>query len=207
MPSHHRPYGVPCLLVVGFGAMILLVTAAIFLRLAGAILVVADPLQLSDAAVVLSGGDNTRIDEAVLLYQEKYMEYIILTETEVPLPEQGAEYSTLMRYITMEKGIPGRQVLITRQQALSTYEEAEAVLKLMKQRGLVSLIVITDPYHTFRTRLIFHDVFKNEGIHFAVHPVRDHWYTSSSWWMHKAGWKITFQEYVKLFGFLAGKKQ
>ena len=201
-----QPRRKSCFLTGGFGALLLLVTIAILLKLAGAVLVTADPIQPSDAAVVLSGGDNTRIDEAVLLYQEKYMDYIILTETEVPHPELGAEYSTLMRYITMEKGIPGRQVIITKQQAQSTYEEAEAVLKLMKQRGMDTLIVITDPYHTFRTRLIFHDVFKDEGISFSVHPVRNHWYTSSTWWMHKEGWRITFQEYIKLFGYLAGQR-
>lgn len=204
--SNRRPGRKSFLLTGVFLAGLLLVTLLILLRLAGAVLVIADPIQPSDAAVVLSGGDNTRIDEAVLLYQEEYMDYIILTETEIPLAEKGAEYSTLMRYITMEKGVPGSQVIITKQQAQSTYEEAKTVLKLLKQRGFDSLIVITDPYHTFRTRLIFREVFKDEGISFSVHPVRNHWYTSSSWWMHKEGWKITFQEYIKLFGYLAGKR-
>ncbi len=202
---HRKPRS--CLLVSVFSAAVLLITGAILLRLAGAILVTADPIHPSDTAVVLSGGDNTRIDEAVRLYEEQYMEYIILTETEIPIPEKGAEYSTLMRYITMQKGVPGNQVLITKQQSESTLDEARAVLTLMKQRGMDSLIVVTDPYHTFRTRLIFRQVFKDEGITFAVHPVRDHWYTSSGWWLHRQGWKVTIQEYVKLFGYLSLQRE
>ncbi|MEM5775245.1 MAG: YdcF family protein [Anaerolineaceae bacterium] len=200
--SGRAPRRTSCLPMAAFCAVILLVTGAILLRLAGAILVTADPIHPADAAVVLSGGDNTRIDEAVLLYEEKYMEYIILTETEIPIPEKGAEYSTLMRYVTMQKGVPGNQVLITKQQSESTLDEARSVLALMKQRGLDSLIVVTDPYHTFRTRLIFRQVFANEGIRVMVHPVRDHWYTSSGWWLHRQGWKVTVQEYFKLAGYL-----
>ena len=184
---------------------VFIVVAFAILWLAGALLVVADPIQPADAAVALSGGDNTRIDEAVYLYQKKYMEYIILTETEIPLPEKSGEHSTLMRYITMEKGVPGQQVIITKQQAQSTYDEAKAVLQLMKQRSFDSLIVITDPYHTFRTRLIFRDIFRDEGIRIAVHPVHDHWYKSSTWWLHREGWQVTIQEYIKLFGYLLGK--
>jgi uncharacterized SAM-binding protein YcdF (DUF218 family) len=196
-----------CLFSGVFCAAVLLVTAAILLRLAGAILVTADPLQPSDAAVVLSGGDNTRIDEAVRLYEDKYMQYIVLTETEEPHPELGAEYSTLMRYITMQKGVPGSQVIITKQQSESTFEEAEAVRTLMKQRGWDSLIVVTDPYHTFRTRLIFRQAFSGEDMHVAVHPVRGHWYTSTGWWLHKEGWRVTIQEYIKVLGFLILQKE
>ncbi len=188
----------------GFCALVFLLGGELSLRALGAILVVADPLEPADAALILSGGDSTRIDEAVLLYEEKFIDYAILTETGVTVSELGTDYSSLMRFTAIQKGLPAGAILITEQHVESTVDEARAALKLVHQRGFDSIIVITDPYHTLRTRLIFRRVFKNETIRVIVHPVSGHWYRSKDWWLHLAGWRITLQEYIKLFGYLIG---
>ncbi len=188
----------------GVCALIFLAGSELTLRALGAILVVADPLEPADAAAILSGGDSTRIDEAVLLYQEKYIDFAILTETGVTVGEQSTDYSSVMRFTAIQKGLPAGAVLITEMQVASTVDEARAILKLVHQRGFDSIIVITDPYHTLRTRLVFKKVFQNENIRVLVHPVRSHWYRSKDWWMSPAGWRVTAQEYLKLFGFFLG---
>lgn len=170
----------------------------------GGILVVADPLEQVDAAVILSGGDSTRIYEAAELYKERYINYVILTETGVEVPEWGTSYSNLMRFEAIESGIPANAILITEQHVDNTIDEARATRKLMNIHNLHSLIVITDPFHTMRTRLIFRKEFEENEITVYIRPVRDHWYRSDSWWLSLRGWKITISEYAKLFGYVIG---
>jgi len=139
-----------------------------------------------------------------LLYKENYIDFAILTETGVTFPDWGTDYSNLMRFTAIQKGIPANAILITEQHVDSTFDEAHAVLKLMNHRGFNTLVVITDPYHTLRTRLIFRKVFAETNIKVTIHPVREHWYRSKDWWLQLAGWRVTIQEYSKLFGYLIG---
>ena len=192
------------LLAAALSAFLLLLAGEFVLRGMGAVLVTADPLEKADAAVILSGGDNTRIDEAALLYKEEWMDFVILTETGVSVPEWNTDYSNLMRFEAIQKGIPANAILISEQHVDSTADEARATLKLMNTRGFHTLIVITDPYHTLRTRLIFRDIFPEGDIKVIVHPVRNHWYQSKTWWHHLEGWKVTILEYIKLAAYFLG---
>jgi uncharacterized SAM-binding protein YcdF (DUF218 family) len=76
----------------------------------------------------------------------------------------------------------------------------------MVQRKLTSCIVVTDPFHTLRTRVIFNDVLGQAGIRVIVHSVPGHWYTSRTWWQSAEGIQVTFQEYIKLFAYLTGSR-
>jgi uncharacterized SAM-binding protein YcdF (DUF218 family) len=185
-------------------SVILLIGLEVIFWGIGGILVVADPLEQVDAAVILSGGDSTRIYEAAELYEDKFINHVILTETGVEVTEWGTSYSNLMRFEAIESGIPANAILITEQHVDSTIDEARATRKLMNIHNLHSLIVITDPFHTMRTRLIFRKEFKESEITVYIRPVRNHWYQSDTWWLSVRGWKTTISEYLKLIGYLIG---
>ncbi|NLF49806.1 MAG: YdcF family protein [Leptolinea sp.] len=186
---------------------IILSIAIVFLLTAmGGILVVADPLQKADAIVVLSGGDEHRIDEAIRLYQEEYADTIILTETGAFLEEFNAEYSKERQLVLLNAGIPGGAIMITPWNAASTRDEAKDVKALLQSKHPKVLLVVTDPYHTLRTRMIWEEVFEGTETEILVRPVRDSWYSSSTWWLSKAGWKNTVNEYIKLFGYIIQHK-
>lgn len=186
---------------------IVLPIAIVFLLTAmGGILVVADPLQKADAIVVLSGGDEHRIDEAIRLYQEEYADTIILTETGAFLEEFNAEYSKERQLVLLNAGIPGGAIMITPWNAASTRDEAKDVKALLQSKHPKVLLVVTDPYHTLRTRMIWEEVFEGTETEILVRPVRDSWYSSSTWWLSKAGWKNTVNEYIKLFGYIIQHK-
>jgi len=103
-------------------------------------------------------------------------------------------------------GIPAGAITVTEEAATSTIDEANQVRDLMASRGLQSCIVVTDPFHTFRTRLIFRDVFEDSGMSVIIKPVQGHWYKSRSWWLTSQGRTATLQEYAKLFAFILGFK-
>jgi len=71
----------------------------------GAVLVIADPLEKADAIVVLSGGEEVRLQEAISLYQEEYAETIILTETGAKVEGYNARDGVEYNYFTTLEGI------------------------------------------------------------------------------------------------------
>lgn len=192
-------------LAIGLGLVIIALSLEIVFWAMGGLLIVSDAIEPSDAIVALSGGEE-RIAEAALLYEEKYGRTVILTETGEFLPEWNVNYSSLLVAEAVRLGIPTGAITITEQAASSTLDEAQAVRDLMSSRGMQSCIVVTDPFHTFRTRLIFRDVFEGTGLSVYVKPVRGHWYKSRSWWLSSEGRTATFLEYIKLFGYILGFK-
>lgn len=187
--------------------LVALLPVALYLLLwgLGGILIVGDPLQKSDVVVLLGGGDQLRMQEAVEIYQDKQAGMVVLTETGETDPETGILYSQLQKEEMLALGVPDGGIEFTREHGNSTYEEAYAVRDLLTQSGRVrSAIIVTDPYHTLRTRLIFRDVFRETGIRLNVRPVRSHWYRSTTWWQSAEGWRMTISEYAKVFAFFFG---
>ncbi len=199
-----------CLTTLGGSGLILflLMTSVILIYVIlwamGGVLIIADPLKEVDAVVVLSGGKEERIEEGARLYREKYANYYVITETGSTVPGIGSDYADYIKNEAASLGVPLGAFLITEEHADSTLEEARAVRQLLERTNLKSCIVVTDPYHTFRTRLIFRDVFEGSGIRVRVRPVRNHWYQSSVWWMTQQGREVTFTEYAKIAYYLLG---
>lgn len=186
-------------------ALILLIGFFLFLSAAGGLLITADPLEKSEAVVLLSGGDEERMDEAVRIYQDKFASTIILTETGENLEGYDTQYSREQRDVLIEKGVPLGAIEITEKPVASTRGEAKAVKTLVNNEKVHSLIIVTDSYHSLRTRLVFRDVFKDTDIKILVRPVRGSWYRSMTWWLSPQGWEATVSEYVKLGAFYLEK--
>jgi uncharacterized SAM-binding protein YcdF (DUF218 family) len=170
----------------------------------GGLLIVADPLQKASAVAVLSGNETDRLQETLRILREGYAPRVVITETDIT--EDGSNsMSTVDKVIAArEVGIAREAIVVTNQVASSTRDEALAILEVAQQRNFTSVIVVTDPYHCFRTRTLFRGVFSGSGVDVIVRPVRDHWYRSNTWWLTGEGRKATFSEYVKLFFFLFG---
>ncbi|MEN6524251.1 MAG: YdcF family protein [Anaerolineaceae bacterium] len=193
--------GIPMILIV------ILLLGGIILTAMGGILIIADPLRSSDAVVVLSGGgDMSRLEEGARIFLEKDAQWVILTETTPGEGEKVSGTTILFKDTARNLGIPDSAILVTKQAAFSTLEEAQQTLELANRNSFKSLIIVTDPFHTFRTRLIFRSVFKGSGIDIYVRPVRGHWYHSTNWWMTAEGRRATVSEYVKIIAYLSGLK-
>lgn len=191
--SHHSPRfkRAGCLLLILAGVLWLWLSAWGL----GAFLVDGDTLTKVDAIIVLSG-NNDRIAEASRLKKAGLSSWVILTQANAISPEMDAR----------KLDVPGEMLLVAPGIVSSTYEEALSIRQVMAQRNLSSCIVVTDPFHTLRTRLIFNDVLRQTGIRVIVHPVPGHWYTSRTWWQSAEGIQVTIQEYIKLLAYLAGSR-
>lgn len=195
----------------GLGFLLLLALLAgggyILLRGAGAYLIIADKLEPANAIVILSGGIESRMEEALSLYRDGYGKVIILTETGQQLEDFDTLHSNDIRIQLLNNGIPGGNILITDNEVNSTADEAYAVKVLLTNQQFKSAIIISDPYHMRRTAVVFRDIFGDSPVKLIFRPVRGSWYNSRTWFLKPDGWKFTGMEYLKLIGYYFGIKE
>lgn len=178
--------------------LLLSLSTPLILRGIGAALIYADPLEKAGLAVALSGDEGDRISEAAELMRNHYVDGIIITYTDKSASDQLISEAE-------KKDIPPDRIYVTYATVSNTVDEARAVLDLAANRAQDSLIIITDPFHTLRTRIIFRDIFAGSGISIQVRPVPDHWYQADSWWKTEEGVSLTIQEYLKILFYRFGK--
>ncbi|MCD6356729.1 MAG: YdcF family protein, partial [Anaerolineaceae bacterium] len=170
-----------CLGILGgaLGLTIILLLASFFgyflLRTAGAYLIIADELVPADAIVIMSGGGEGRMKEALEIYKDNYAHLIILTETGESVGGFDYLQSFDLRIQLLNNGVPSGNILITESEVSSTFDEAKAIKQLLERRQLSSAIIVTDPYHTKRTSIIFDEIFKDSNIKLIFRPVTPSW--------------------------------
>jgi uncharacterized SAM-binding protein YcdF (DUF218 family) len=199
--SRNKQRGWFCLFLTAGGLLVILITAAAGFFGAGEFLVHADDLQRSGAVVLLSGGDTERLDEAAFLMRERYAELLLLTDTDQVMPD-GMRVGQYQRLEMIARGVSPAQIGTTYLVVNSTRDEAGAVREYLQRHSVSSCIIVTDPFHTRRTRLIFGREMEGTGIDVRVIPARDHWYRAESWFLSRRGWQATVSEYVKLAAFV-----
>lgn len=164
----------------------------------GAVLIVADPVEPVDAVVVLSGdAEGDRLALAVQMHAQGLAPHLVITST-----ERAANLR--LKGDAIDAGFPESAIIITEQKVASTADEARAVRALAQDRGWDTLMVVTDPYHSFRARFIFRQELGGAGITVYVRPIVGHWFRSPSWFLHPEGWIYVFLEVTKFSAYLLG---
>lgn len=190
------------------GIPILTIVILLLFWISGRFLVVADPLTPADTVIPLGGAeDSSRLEQAAQIYKDGFAHWIILTETGEVYPKTNTPLTSIYRKELEKMGVPEDAIRITEKIASSTWGEARVVRKLMLREGFQSCIVVTDPYHTRRTKIVFGDEFSPHGLDLIVRPTRTSWYRPSTWWMQKAGWNVVLSEYSKLLAYFFGFRQ
>jgi len=156
--------------------------------------IIEDPLGKADALVVLSD-DNFYADRATRAAE-------LLREGKAPLIvasgrrlRPNAGIAELMEHDLIERGVAKEKILRLPQDADSTKEEAEAVLKLAKEKKWRSLIVVTSNYHTRRARYIFRRIFP-QGMEVSVASARDGDFDPQQWWTKRKSTKKLTHEFA-----------
>lgn len=161
----------------------------------GGFLIVADPIQPVDAIVILSGDSGDRLGMAAEMLTRGYAYNLVITNTDRTANRRLAREAEAL-------GFDRDRIYITDLAVDSTLDESRAVLQFARDQGWSSFMVVTDPYHSFRTRFIFRRELRGSGVTISVRPVVGHWFQSSTWFYSRAGWQVVFLEFAKLFNYL-----
>jgi len=96
-----------------------------------------------------------RLDHVVTLYNEGLAPVVVVTGGKQP-GDRFTEAEASRDYL-VERGVPSDAILMETE-GRSTYESMEGVADLLEARGLGRVLVVTDPFHSLRSRMIAEDV-------------------------------------------------
>jgi uncharacterized SAM-binding protein YcdF (DUF218 family) len=97
-------------------------------------------------------------------------------------------------------GVPRSAFLTSDSPVNSTFVEAEAVRKLVKNNGYRSLIIITSPTHSKRAWLTYRKIFQEQekNVRIQMHPSRYSKFKPEDWWKNRRYVREVIIEYEKL---------
>ncbi|HEV8540601.1 MAG TPA: YdcF family protein [Nitrospiraceae bacterium] len=182
-----------------WGGLVLLsimLAAPIGLEALGRALIADDPLHQADAILVLSGESRKgdRVQRAVDLYKQGLAPLLVLSGTPAGFRTHEAE---IMQRHAEYLGVPSDHILTVKHDADSTKEEAEAVVPILKAKGLKEVILVTSNYHTGRAKRIFAKAAGPAGPRFLASPTDDGLFNPDGWWMRRRHAKTFFFEATK----------
>jgi uncharacterized SAM-binding protein YcdF (DUF218 family) len=183
------------LVVVGvcLGLSFLFIQGKAVLEDVGGFLVVdAGNLQPADLIHIL-GGRPERLNYGIQLYKAGYAPRLFITG--------GIEDVVKYREYALEQGVPAADIFPKESQALTTYDEGLALAQFLDQEPTIqSVIVVSSPYHTRRSQLIF-DWLLGDQIKLQVVPVPfDRSAHQRRWWTDPDSRQVVIGEYLKILG-------
>ena len=153
------------------------------LRLAGESLVVEDPLEKSDAIIILSDDNfyGDRATRAAEIYRQGLAPVVVASGVRL---RPYAGIAELMSHDLFDRGVPKEGIITFPQDADNTREQSEALKKLLQAKRWKSVIIVTSNYHTRRAKYICGKVFGNE-IAVRMAAARDADYDPAHWYEHR----------------------
>lgn len=166
--------------------------AAVFVDEPARWLVLADPPQAVDAALVLSGDpDYERTKMAVRLLLAGEVRLIIVTGG-APWPGDSAES---LRAVAIRAGVPAARIRME-QVSHSTRESMLAARPILEWEGVRSLAVVTSPYH--QRRAVWAARRAMPGTKIISRPAEPAGWKPEGWWKTRWDRGIVVGEYLKL---------
>lgn len=184
-----RPRGSPlaCKLLIVLGGLLVL-AAVVFFLFVGRWLVIEEPLERSQAIVVLSGRMPLRVLEAARLYRAGYSSQIWLTRSAEPgkalgtmdIPYFGEDFYN--ERVLTHQGVPPDAIHVLTQPINNTADEIELVAsELAHYGGSASVIIVTSKPHTRRVRALWQRLARGRG-RAIVRAAADDPFDPVHWW-------------------------
>jgi uncharacterized SAM-binding protein YcdF (DUF218 family) len=162
----------------------------------GRTLVVADPLEKADAALVLAGDGRYRVRAAAHLYRQGWVRKVVLSGAQGPFGVYETEFSVPF---AVSQGISRSDILPIPNTTRFIDQEAELLVKVAEGQGIRSLYVVTTSYEARRARRVFQRIAGGR-LRVLVYPARDEAFDLDRWWQSRQGRKAILMEWLGLNG-------
>lgn len=159
-------------------------------------LIVNDELKKVDVIIVISGDEGERLQHAVDLFHKKYADYLLVSGCKHP--NHPYSYTPAMRDQAVSLGVTRENIIMDLESNSGTGDQAINVIKLMKEKGYKSAILITSNYHTRRSKMLFQRACQKDNIEILVsYPIINS-LDLNEWWKSTLGRRMVVYELVKL---------
>ncbi len=165
--------------------LLLILTYRFWLAALGGYLVKDDGPAHADMIIVL-GGDRwgERVLTAGELVRQGYAAHVLVSGTDCCY---GMHESDLAIPFAVRHGYPEAYFIAFPNDALSTREEARAVLAELRKRNVHSVDIVTSNFHTRRAG----SIYRSQAPDLAIHVVAasDRYFSPGGWWKTREGQK------------------
>ena len=146
---------------------------------------VSTPIEPVDLIVAL-GGDRRREEKAAELARLGLASHVLFTGADV----RDRDYEC--------EGVPRQMVAGSAAPAFTTWDEAAAVLGVMKKHGWKSVMIVTSPFHSRRALWTFRRLLAGTATDVLYAPAPYGGFQMKSWWKSHMGVKCVVTEYAGL---------
>jgi uncharacterized SAM-binding protein YcdF (DUF218 family) len=168
-------------------------THAWWLAALGRLLVRDEGPAHADIAVVLAGDFyGNRILRAAELVKQGYVPHVLVSG---PQGLYGFYECDLAIPFAVQRGYPENWFIRSPNEALSTRDEAAAILADLRRRGVHRFLLVTSDYHTARATRIYRATAP--GLDMRVVAAPDAYFRADGWWHNREGRKIFLVEWLK----------
>ncbi|MFH1508145.1 MAG: ElyC/SanA/YdcF family protein [Candidatus Omnitrophota bacterium] len=162
-------------LFIGLLSLYLLVFYTPVAWLLASPLKIVQPVQNSDAIIVLAGGVGEsgqpgqgyeeRVEYAVQLYKKGFAPVLIFSSGYMYVFKEPL----VMRALAISLGVPGSAILLDDRSA-STYDNAGNVVSILRQKGWNKVIMVSAPYHMLRLSLVMKKIVPEMRVIYSPIP-------------------------------------
>jgi uncharacterized SAM-binding protein YcdF (DUF218 family) len=186
-----------------FVLLLLLLGAAVYLArdvwlgALGSALVRDEGAGKAEIAVVLAGDSwGYRLTKGAELVRQGYVPLVLVSGPPAFYDVNEADAAI---HFAIVRGYPAEWFIPLYHTALSTRDEATAVLDALKQRNIHSALLVTSDFHSARAGRIFRGVERQRGggPNLRVVASGDRFFSAANWWHNREGRKIAFMEWTK----------
>jgi uncharacterized SAM-binding protein YcdF (DUF218 family) len=153
--------------------------------------------------LILTGGDTPRPFAAAALVKAGFASQVLVTHVKVGSPSVIPECDVLFRRILVKRGVPSSNYTVLPAQATTTYDEAQALKQFLKDKPDAKVIVLSNDFHTRRSRWIFQRVFGKQASQLSFVSAPLDGYPQDGWWRDEEGVVTIGSEYLKLIFYIA----
>jgi uncharacterized SAM-binding protein YcdF (DUF218 family) len=162
---------------------------------------VGEKPQKAHYAMVLGGGEDTRPFIVAALIEDGWAKHALVAKfAPTPSVTDGIipPFEQINREAFLRRGVPSSDVTVLPGAAATTYDEANALKAFLQDRPAARVLVVTNDYHTRRSRWVFARVLgdRARNITFVSAPTDE--FPMDCWWRSQLGFLAITTEYLKL---------
>ena len=172
-------------------------------------LIVEKTLEKADAILVLGGSSAyiERTRKAAELYKTGVAPKIFLTNDGGQggwnqKEKRNPYFYEKARWELLAQGVPESAIEVLPEIVEGTQDEAVLFEKIVRERNLKSVLLVTSAYHTRRTlstfETVLHDKIDAVEIGIASPPTGLQTPSPNYWWLVPTGWQFVAGEYLKI---------
>jgi len=184
------------------GLLLVGIFHAAILGRVGAWLHEVDEPRPADVIVIMGGQSGYRVAKGRDLHVEGFAPRVVVTGPDPePAHFENPSWQEWLVLLT-RAGVPADSITVLHPSE-STYDDATLLADHLLERGLGSALVVTDPYHTRRTRWMIGRAFRGTGLEARVVSSGARYFAPERWWKDERQLFWVFSEYVKVLYYVA----